>query len=213
MAQKSDEVRSMKKVFTLMVFLMTALCTFGQVFTDDLHVTSGAGRTTDYAQKEVELTKVSDDVYKFTFRKLAPMEYKTFGDFVVEDVTATVDAAGEMTFSTASTEGTWTNVTSTAAIGGVSEGSKSSISAFTATLSADKSKLIVDLTFMTLGSDVNVVFGKEYTDPTAINTLTTADDNKYVAIYTLGGVRMQNLQRGINIVRTASGKVKKVLVK
>lgn len=203
----------MKKVFTLMVFLMTALCTYGQVFTDDLHVTSGAGRTTDYAQKEVELTKVSDDVYKFTFRKLAPMEYKTFGDFVVEDVTATVDAAGEMTFSTASTEGTWTNVTSTAAIGGVTEGSKSSISAFTATLSADKSKLIVDLTFMTLGSDVNVVFGKEYTGPTAINTLTTADDNKYVAIYTLGGVRMQNLQRGINIVRTASGKVKKVLVK
>ena len=203
----------MKKVFTLMVFLMTALCTFGQVFTDDLHVTSGAGRTTDYAQKEVELTKVSDDVYKFTFRKLAPMEYKTFGDFVVEDVTATVDAAGAMTFSTASTEGTWTNVTSTAAIGGVTEGSKSSISAFTATLSADKSKLIVDLTFMTMGSDVNVVFGKEYTDPTAINTLTTADDNKYVAIYTLGGVRMQNLQRGINIVRTASGKVKKVLVK
>lgn len=203
----------MKKVFTLMVFLMTALCTFGQVFTDDLHVTSGAGRTTDYAQKEVELTKVSDDVYKFTFRKLAPMEYKTFGDFVVEDVTATVDAAGEMTFSTASTEGTWTNVTSTAAIGGVTEGSKSLISAFTATLSADKSKLIVDFTFMTLGSDVNVVFGKEYTDPTAINTLTTADDNKYVAIYTLGGVRMQRLQRGINIVRTASGKVKKLLVK
>ena len=201
----------MKKVFTLMVFLMTALCTFGQVFTDDLHVTSGAGRTTDYAQKEVELTKVSDDVYKFTFRKLAPMEYKTFGDFVVEDVTATVDAAGEMTFSTASTEGTWTNVTSTAAIGGVTEGSKSSISAFTATLSADKSKLIVDLTFMTLGSDVKVVFGKKV--DTAINTVNAADDNRYVEIYNLGGVRMQRLQRGINIVRTASGKVKKLLVK
>ena len=201
----------MKKVFTLMVFLMTALCTFGQVFTDDLHVTSGAGRTTDYAQMEVELTKVSDDVYKFTFRKLAPMEYKTFGDFVVEDVTATVDAAGEMTFSTASTEGTWTNVTSTAAIGGVTEGSKSSISKFTATLSADKSKLIVDLTFMTMGSDVDVVFGKKV--DTAINTVNAADDNRYVEIYNLGGVRMQRLQRGINIVRTASGKVKKVLVK
>ncbi len=201
----------MKKVFTLMVFLMTALCTFGQVFTDDLHVTSGAGRTTDYAQKEVELTKVSDDVYKFTFRKLAPMEYKTFGDFVVEDVTATVDAAGEMTFSTASTEGTWTNVTSTAAIGGVKEGSKSSISAFTATLSADKSKLIVDLTFMTMGSDVDVVFGKKI--DIAINTVNAADDNRYVEIYNLGGVRMQRLQRGINIVRTANGKVKKLLVK
>lgn len=201
----------MKKVFTLMVFLMTALCTFGQVFTDDLHVTSGAGRTTDYAQKEVELTKVSDDVYKFTFRKLAPMAYKTFGDFVVENVTATVDAAGEMTFSTASTEGTWTNVTSTAAIGGVKEGSKSLISAFTATLSADKSKLIVDLTFMTMGSDVDVVFGKKI--DTAINTVNAADDNRYVEIYNLGGVRMQRLQRGINIVRTANGKVKKLLVK
>ena len=201
----------MKKVFTLMVFLMTALCTFGQVFTDDLHVTSGAGRTTDYTQKEVELTKVSDDVYKFTFRKLAPMEYKTFGDFVVEDVTATVDAAGEMTFSTASTDGTWTNVTSTAAIGGVTEGSKSLISAFTATLSADKSKLIVDLTFMTMGSDVDVVFGKKI--DTAINTVNAADDNRYVEIYNLGGVRMQRLQRGINIVRTANGKVKKLLVK
>ena len=203
----------MKKVFTLMVFLMTALCTFGQVFTDDLHVTSGAGRTTDYAQKEVELTKVSDDVYKFTFRKLAPMEYKTFGDFVVEDVTATVDAAGEMTFSTASTEaeGTWTNVTSTAAIGGVTEGSKSLISAFTATLSADKSKLIVEFSFMTMGSDVDVVFGKKV--DTAINTVNAADDNRYVEIYNLGGVRMQRLQRGINIVRTANGKVKKLLVK
>ena len=201
----------MKKVFTLMVFLMTALCTFGQVFTDDLHVTSGAGRTTDYAQKEVELTKVSDDVYKFTFRKLAPMEYKTFGDFVVEDVTATVDAAGAMTFSTASTEGTWTNVTSTAAIGGVTEGSKSLISAFTATLSADKSKLIVEFSFMTMGSDVDVVFGKKV--DTAINTVNAADDNRYVEIYNLGGVRMQRLQRGINIVRTASGKVKKLLVK
>ena len=201
----------MKKVFTLMVFLMTALCTFGQVFTDDQHVTSGAGRTTDYAQKEVELTKVSDDVYKFTFRKLAPMEYKIFGDFVVEDVTATVDAAGEMTFSTASTEGTWTNVTSTAAIGGVTEGSKSDLKAFTATLSADKSKLIVEFSFMTMGSDVDVVFGKKV--DTAINTVNAADDNRYVEIYNLGGVRMQRLQRGINIVRTASGKVKKVLVK
>ena len=39
---------------------MTTLCTFGQVFTDDLHVTSGAGRTTDYTQKEVELKRVGD---------------------------------------------------------------------------------------------------------------------------------------------------------
>ena len=58
-----------------------------------------------------------------------------------------------------------------------------------------------------LRSDVSVVFGKQI--DTAINTLTTADDNTYVEIYNLGGVRIQHLQRGINIVKrgnTRSGR-------
>ena len=193
---------------------MTTLCTFGQVFTDDLHVTSGAGRTTDYTQKEVELKRVagSGSRYRVTFKKLAPMAYKTFGDFEIDGVMSTVDAeTGVTTFATSATEGKWVNVTSTAAIGGVTEGSKSTLTSFTATLSADKSKFVAELNFMTMGSDVSVVFGKQI--DTAINTLTTADDNTYVEIYNLGGVRIQHLQRGINIVRTANGKVKKLLVK
>ncbi len=193
---------------------MTTLCTFGQVFTDDLHVTSGGGRTTDYTQKEVELKRVagSGSRYTVTFKKLAPMAYKTFGDFEIDGVMSTVDAeTGVTTFATSTTEGKWINVTSTAAIGGVTEGSKSTLTSFTATLSADKSKFVAELNFMTMGSDVSVVFGKQI--DTAINTLTTADDNTYVEIYNLGGVRIQHLQRGINIVRTANGKVKKLLVK
>lgn len=204
----------MKKVLSIVLFLMTTLCTFGQVFTDDLHVTSGAGRTTDYTQKEVELKRVagSGSRYTVTFKKLAPMEYKTFGDFEIDGVMSTVDAeTGVTTFATSATEGKWVNVTSTAAIGGVTEGSKSTLTSFTATLSADKSKFVAELNFMTMGSDVSVVFGKQI--DTAINTLTTADDNTYVEIYNLGGVRIQHLQRGINIVRTANGKVKKLLVK
>ena len=193
---------------------MTTLCTFGQVFTDDLHVTSGAGRTTDYTQKEVELKRVagSGSRYTVTFKKLAPMAYKTFGDFEIDGVMSTVDAeTGVTTFATSATEGKWVNVTSTAAIGGVTEGSKSTLTSFTATLSADKSKFVAELNFMTMGSDVSVVFGKQI--DTAINTLTTADDNTYVEIYNLGGVRIQHLQRGINIVRTANGRGKKLLVK
>lgn len=204
----------MKKVLSIVFFLMTTLCTFGQVFTDDLHVTSGAGRTTDYTQKEVELKRVagSGSRYTVTFKKLAPMAYKTFGDFEIDGVMSTVDKeTGVTTFATSATEGKWVNVTSTAAIGGVTEGSKSTLTSFTATLSADKSKFVAELNFMTMGSDVSVVFGKQI--DTAINTLTTADDNTYVEIYNLGGVRIQHLQRGINIVRTANGKVKKLLVK
>lgn len=204
----------MKKVLSIVFFLMTTLCTFGQVFTDDLHVTSGGGRTTDYTQKEVELKRVagSGSRYTVTFKKLAPMAYKTFGDFEIDGVMSTVDAeTGVTTFATSATEGKWVNVTSTAAIGGVTEGSKSTLTSFTATLSADKSKFVAELNFMTMGSDVSVVFGKQI--DTAINNLTTADDNTYVEIYNLGGVRIQHLQRGINIVRTANGKVKKLLVK
>lgn len=201
----------MKKVLSIVFFLMTTLCTFGQVFTDDLHVTSGGGRTTDYTQKEVELKRVGGSRYKVTFKKLAPMAYKTFGDFVIDNVMSKVDADGVTTFTTSTTEGKWVNVTSTAAIGGVTEGSKSTLTSFTATLSADKSKFVAELNFMTMGSDVSVVFGKQI--DTAINTLTTADDNTYVEIYNLGGVRIQHLQRGINIVRTANGRVKKLLVK
>lgn len=204
----------MKKVLSIVFFLMTTLCTFGQVFTDDLHVTSGGGRTTDYTQKEVELKRVagSGSRYTVTFKKLAPMAYKTFGDFVIDGVMSTVDTGtGVTTFATSATEGKWVNVTSTAAIGGVTEGSKSTLTFFTATLSADKSKFVAELNFMTMGSDVSVVFGKQI--DTAINTLTTAADNTYVEIYNLGGVRIQHLQRGINIVRTANGKVKKLLVK
>lgn len=204
----------MKKVLSIVFFLMTTLCTFGQVFTDDLHVTSGGGRTTDYTQKEVELKRVagSGSRYTVTFKKLAPMAYKMFGDFEIDGVMSTVDAeTGVTTFATSATEGKWVNVTSTAAIGGVTEGSKSTLTSFTATLSADKSKFVAELNFMTMGSDVSVVFGKQI--DTAINNLTTADDNTYVEIYNLGGVRIQHLQRGINIVRTANGKVKKLLVK
>ena len=201
----------MKKVLSIVFFLMTTLCTFGQVFTDDLHVTSGGGRTTDYTQKEVELKRVGGSRYKVTFKKLAPMAYKTFGDFVIDNVMSKVDADGVTTFTASTAEGKWVNVTSTAAIGGVTEGSKSTLTSFTATLSADKSKFVAELNFMTMDSDVSVVFGKQI--DTAINTLTTADDNTYVEIYNLGGVRIQHLQRGINIVRTANGKVKKLLVK
>ena len=171
---------------------MTTLCTFGQVFTDDLHVTSGGGRTTDYTQKEVELKRVGGSRYKVTFKKLAPMAYKTFGDFEIDGVMSTVDAeTGVTTFATSATEGKWVNVTPTAAIGGVTEGSKSTLTSFTATLSADKSKFVAELNFMTMGSDVSVVFGKQI--DTAINNLTTADDNTYVEIYNLGGVRIQHL--------------------
>ena len=54
------------------------------------------------------------------------------------------------------------------------------------------------------------VFGEEFT---GINNVTSEFDNQPVQIYNLNGVRMNALQRGINIVRNANGKTMKVVKK
>ena len=77
--------------------------------------------------------------------------------------------------------------------------------------------------YQTLGSDNHPIFdashgvvikdGDKYVnDATGISTtVKKIEDN--AAVYSLSGVRQQKLSRGVNIVRTADGKVVKVLVK
>ena len=56
--------------------------------------------------------------------------------------------------------------------------------------------------------NVEAVFG---TKPAAgINGITTTQNGK-VEVYNVNGVRLNGLQKGLNIVRTADGKVVKVL--
>ena len=56
---------------------------------------------------------------------------------------------------------------------------------------------------------VDCVFGKK--SETAINGIHAA--NGEAQLFTVNGVKLSKLQKGLNIVRTADGKVKKVLVK
>ena len=44
-----------------------------------------------------------------------------------------------------------------------------------------------------------------------INSVNTADNSTITEIYTLGGPRVNKLQKGINIVRLANGKTVKVI--
>ena len=59
------------------------------------------------------------------------------------------------------------------------------------------------------------VVDKDWTAPkdpdTGINATTVAEGE--VEFFTVNGVKLNKLQKGLNIVRTADGKVKKVLVK
>ena len=73
-------------------------------------------------------------------------------------------------------------------------------------------KLYAKMTLpVTIGEDtinVEAVFG---TKPAAgINGITTTQNGK-VEVYNVNGVRLNGLQKGLNIVRTADGKVVKVL--
>lgn len=56
-------------------------------------------------------------------------------------------------------------------------------------------------------------FDGEDITPTAVETIETDAQATVVGIYSLGGARQSQLQRGVNIVRMSDGSVKKVLVK
>ena len=73
----------------------------------------------------------------------------------------------------------------------------------------------IDLTISYLGVNMtellNVTFKGTAVETTGINTVNTADNSTITEIYTLGGARVNSLQKGINIVRLANGKTVKVV--
>ena len=73
----------------------------------------------------------------------------------------------------------------------------------------------IDLTISYLGVNMtellNVTFKGTAVETTGINTVNTADNSTITEIYTLGGARVNSLQKGINIVRLANGKTVKVI--
>ena len=58
---------------------------------------------------------------------------------------------------------------------------------------------------------LNVTFKGTAVETTGINTVNTADNSTITELYTLGGARVNSLQKGINIVRLANGKTVKVI--
>ena len=71
-------------------------------------------------------------------------------------------------------------------------------------------KMTLPVTIEDATMNVEAVFGEK---PAAgINGITTTQNGK-VEVYNVNGVRLNGLQKGLNIVRSADGKVKKVLVK
>lgn len=197
----------MKKIFTLFSLLMLTVVamaadlTTGVTFKGTWADTDGGYTPTE---GEIKVTK-TDDGLKFEVKNHVFNGY-AFPDYTVDykiDVTEDGSFNDESGFAhavlggNASTEG------------------KAIMNAYWQMLKGSVNNKSIDLYIKYLGANmdelIHVTFKGTAVETTGINTVNTADNSTITEIYTLGGARVNSLQKGINIVRLANGKTVKVI--
>lgn len=197
----------MKKIFTLFSLLMLTVVamaadlTTGVTFKGTWADTDGGYTPTE---GEIKVTK-TDDGLKFEVKNHVFNGY-AFPDYTVDykiDVTEDGSFNDESGFAhavlggNASTEGT------------------AIMNAYWQMIKGSVNNKSIDLYIKYLGANmdelIHVTFKGTAVETTGINTVNTADNSTVTEIYTLGGARVNSLQKGINIVRMANGKTVKVI--
>lgn len=197
----------MKKIFTLFSLLMLTVVamaadlTTGVTFKGTWADTDGGYTPTE---GEIKVTK-TDDGLKFEVKNHVFNGY-AFPDYTVDykiDVTEDGSFNDESGFAhavlggNASTEG------------------NAIMNAYWQMLKGSVNNKSIDLYIKYLGANmdelIHVTFKGTAVETTGINTVNTADNSTITEIYTLGGARVNSLQKGINIVRLANGKTVKVI--
>lgn len=86
---------------------------------------------------------------------------------------------------------------------------------FETEISADKSKKIASISVARTGSNSPSIMGVSMNDVTGsgVNDVNVASSKYIVAIYTLEGINIPELQTGVNVVKYSDGSVEKILVK
>lgn len=197
----------MKKIFTLFSLLMLTVVamaadlTTGVTFKGTWGDIDGGYTPTE---GEIKVTK-TDDGLKFEVKNHVFNGY-AFPDYTVDykiDVTEDGSFNDESGFAhavlggNASTEG------------------KAIMNAYWQMIKGSVDNKSIDLYIKYLGANmdelIHVTFKGTAVETTGINTVNTADNSTVTEIYTLGGARVNSLQKGINIVRLANGKTVKVI--
>lgn len=197
----------MKKIFTLFSLLMLTVVamaadlTTGVTFKGTWADTDGGYTPTE---GEIKVTK-TDDGLKFEVKNHVFNGY-AFPDYTVDykiDVTEDGSFNDESGFAhavlggNASTEG------------------NAIMNAYWQMIKGSVNNKSIDLYIKYLGANmdelIHVTFKGTAVETTGINTVNTADNSTITEIYTLGGARVNSLQKGINIVRMANGKTVKVI--
>lgn len=197
----------MKKIFTLFSLLMITVVamaadlTTGVTFKGTWADTDGGYTPTE---GEIKVTK-TDDGLKFEVKNHVFNGY-AFPDYTIDykiDVNEDGSFNDESGFAhavlggNASTEGT------------------AIMNAYWQMIKGSVNNKSIDLYIKYMGVNMtelqNVTFKGTAVETTGINTVNTADNSTVTEIYTLGGARVNSLQKGINIVRLANGKTVKVI--
>lgn len=197
----------MKKIFTLFSLLMITVVAMAADLTTGVTY-KGTWADTDGGytptEGEIKVTK-TDDGLKFEVKNHVFNGY-AFPDYTVDykiDVTEDGSFNDESGFAhavlggNASTEG------------------KAIMNAYWQMIKGSVNNKSIDLYIKYLGANmdelIHVTFKGTAVETTGINTVNTADNSTVTEIYTLGGARVNSLQKGINIVRLANGKTVKVI--
>lgn len=197
----------MKKIFTLFSLLMLTVVamaadlTTGVTFKGTWADTDGGYTPTE---GEIKVTK-TDDGLKFEVKNHVFNGY-AFPDYTV-DYKIDVNEGGSFNDESGFAH---------AVLGGnASTEGKAIMNAYWQMIKGSVNNKSIDLYIKYMGVNMtelqNVTFKGTAVETTGINTVNTADNNTVTEIYTLGGARVNSLQKGINIVRLANGKTVKVI--
>lgn len=197
----------MKKIFTLFSLLMLTVVAMAADLTTGVTYKGTWGDTDGGytpTEGEIKVTK-TDDGLKFEVKNHVFNGY-AFPDYTVDykiDVTEDGSFNDESGFAhavlggNASTEG------------------NAIMNAYWQMIKGSVNNKSIDLYIKYLGANmdelIHVTFKGTAVETTGINTVNTADNSTVTEIYTLGGARVNSLQKGINIVRMANGKTVKVI--
>ena len=155
--------------------------------------TPGAKRFVE--AQEIQLSDNGDGTYTVIIKNLSDSEGDPAGDI---QFTATATEAEDGTISlTADTQ---------AEIGGFYEGCGEVAVKFNGTLNGEDLTATYDIDIPS--GAAHAEFGNGVTN--GINTVNNTN-NTITSIYTVGGAKVNSLQKGINIVRLANGKTVKVI--
>ena len=191
----------MKKIFTLMAAVVMALAVNAQTFKGTISITVNNGKpTVQDATILVEKDEGAENLYNITLKDFNFSGYVKLGDIKIDGVSG---ENGEDDTVILAKEGQ----THIDVMGGVdvtlNDGCK-----------IEGDQLFMNMSISALNGLMKVGVEFEGTSTsTGIDKVITTTDNGVEAIYDLNGRKLNEMQKGINIVRKADGTTVKVLKK